>query len=293
MLTWNQRDDTLAALDSVAAVRYEPLTTVVVDNGSADGTAEAIRERHPDVELVVHADNLGFPAGANSGVRRARELGAEHVILLNNDTEVDPGFVDPLVDAVLPGRVAAACSKVFFMEPRDAIWFAGARYDPRRGYQGKPTGYGERDSARFATVAETDRICGASVLLSGDALDELGPFDEEFFFYTEDVDWSLRARRGGWRLLVVPDSHVWHAVSASSGEEGSPTPIYYNLRNSLAVVERHAPLGPVGTWRRRATLVATHALMALLKPWRREGLVAVRDAWRDFRRGRYGRRAAS
>jgi GT2 family glycosyltransferase len=290
MLTWNGREDTLASLETVSRAEYEPLVTVVVDNGSADGSAAAIRERFPWVELVEHERNLGFSGGVNSGIARARELGAEHFVLLNNDTEVDPGFVGPLVAAVERERVAAACSKVYFMEPRDAIWFAGAAYDPRRGYQGRPDGYGQRDSERFASVRETGRICGASVALNGAALDELGPFDEDLFFYTEDVDWSLRARERGWQLLVVPDSRVWHQVSAVSGGEGSPVPIYYNLRNSLEVVERHAPLGPLGTWRRRAVLVGTHALLAARRSWRRVGLRAVRDAWRDFRAGRFGER---
>ena len=293
MLTWNGREDTLASLATLERATYEPLVTVVVDNGSSDGTADEIRRRHPSVELVEHGRNLGFPGGVNSGIARARELGARHVILLNNDTEVDPGFVEPLVAAAESGRVAAVCSKVFFIEPRDAIWFAGADYDPRRGYQGRPRGHGARDSERFAGVTETDRICGASVLINGAALDELGPFDEDLFFYTEDVDWSLRARERGWRLLVVPDSKIWHRVSAVSGGEGSPVPIYYNLRNSLAVVERHAPLGPFGTWRRRLVLVLTHALLAARRSWRREGLRAVWDAWRDFRAGRFGERRST
>jgi GT2 family glycosyltransferase len=290
MLTWNGREDTLASLETVGRADYDPLVTVVVDNASSDGTAAAVRERFPWADLVEHDRNLGFPGGVNSGIARARELGAEHLLLLNNDTEVDPGFVGPLVEAVRDEKVAAACSKVYFMEPPDAIWFAGASYDPRRGYQGRPDGYGERDSERFSRVMETDRICGASVLLNGAALDEVGPFEEDYFVYAEDVEWSLRAREAGWRLLVVPESRVWHQVSAASGGEGSPVPIYYNLRNTLAVVERHAPLGPLGTWRRRAVLVGAHALLAARRSWRREGLRAVRDAWRDFRAGRFGER---
>ena len=293
MLTWNGRDDTLASLATIERVEYAPLTTIVVDNGSSDGTAAAIRERAAWVELVEHERNLGFPAGVNSGARRARELGAEHVLLLNNDTEVDPGFVGPLVAALASGRVAAACSKVYFMEPRDAVWFAGASYDPRRGYQGRPWGHGERDRAGAGEPFETERICGASVLVPLAALDELGPFDEELFFYTEDVDWSLRARERGWRLVVVPESRVWHRVSAVAGGEGSPVPIYYNVRNTLAVVERHAPLGPLGTWRRRLVVLGTHALLALRRPWRWDGLRAVRAAWADFRAGRFGERRSS
>jgi hypothetical protein len=83
---------------------------------------------------------------------------------------------------------------------------------------------------------------------------------------------------------------VWHRVSASTGGESSPATLYYDLRNVLAVCERYAPLGVVGTWRRRLTVLAAHVAQAALSPRRREGLRAVRDGWRDFRRGRLGPR---
>jgi GT2 family glycosyltransferase len=286
VLSWNRRDDTLACLRSLAA---EPdLRVIVVDNASTDGTVEAVRAEFPDAELIVNDANLGFSAGNNVGIRRALELGADWVLVLNNDVEVEARFLAALLDEAARRPDAAALSpKILLADPADVIWFAGASYDPRRGYNGRQRGYGERDDGRFDDVWETDRVCGAAMLVPRAVLERDGLFDEELFAYYEDTDWSLRAHGP---LLVVPSSRVHHRVSASSGGESSPTTLYYGTRNALVVAERHAPLGQVATWRRRAVLLAAHTAQALRSSRRREALVAVRDGWSDFRAGRLGPR---
>ncbi len=286
VLSWNRREDTLACLHSLAG---EPaLSVIVVDNASTDGTADAVRAEFPAVELIVNDANLGFSAGNNVGMRRALELGADWVLVLNNDVEVEPGFLAPLLDEGARRPEAAALSpKILFAEPADMIWFAGASYDPRRGYNGRQRGYGQRDDGRFDDLWQTDRVCGAAMLVPRAVLERDGLFDEDLFAYYEDTDWSLRARG---RLLVVPASRVHHRVSAASGGESSPTTLYYGTRNALAVCERHAPLGLTGTWRRRIVLVSAHLVQAALSNRRREGVAAVLSGWRDFRGGRFGPR---
>jgi GT2 family glycosyltransferase len=293
VLTWNGREDTLACLAALAGDTYEPLHVVVVDNASGDGTEEAVRAAHPEVELVSSDTNLGYAGGNNLGLERALALGAGHVLVLNNDVEVLPGAIAELVDAAerLP-RVGAVNPTILFAEPPDHIWFAGARFDPRHGYNGRQRGYGRPDGPAFAARAETDRACGAALLVPRGALEEVGGFDEALFLYSEDTDWSLRARAAGYRLYVVPDARVVHRVSASAGGESSPATLYYGLRNTLVVCERHAPLGAVGTWRRRLVMLAAHGTQALLSRRRRDGLRAVRDGWRDARAGRLGPRPA-
>jgi GT2 family glycosyltransferase len=291
VLSWNGREDTLACLRSLAAVAYEPLTVIVVDNASTDGTSEAVRAGFPDVEIVRTEENLGFAGGNNVGIRRALELRADYVVVLNNDVAVDPAFVSALVDeAQRHPDAGALCSKILYADPADLIWFAGASFDPRSGYNGRQRGYRQRDDGRFDDVVETDRACGAAMLVPRPVLDRIGMFDEDLFLYSEDVDWSLRAHDAGFRHYVVPASRVWHKVSVASGGESSPTTLYYGIRNTLLVCERHAPLGLVGTWRRRAILAAAHVVQALRSDRRGEGLRAVRDGWRDFRRGRFGQR---
>ena len=220
VLTWNGREDTLACLASLTEVPDGPERVVVVDNDSSDGTAEAVAERFPDVELVRTGANLGFAGGNNRGIERALALGADHVLILNNDAEVEPGAIGALVDAAGERPDAGSLgAKVLFADPPGLVWFAGADYDPRRGYNGRQRGYREPDGPQFAGTRETDRACGAAMLVPRAVLERVGGFDEELFLYSEDVEWSLRAAAAGYRHFVVGDSVVRHHVSASGGGE--------------------------------------------------------------------------
>jgi GT2 family glycosyltransferase len=274
VLSWNGREDTLACLRSLDG---EPVDVIVVDNASTDGTAEALS----GVDLIRNERNLGYAGGMNVGIRRAVEQGADAVLLLNNDVEVEPGAVAALVEAA--GGAGAVCPLIVFADDPERVWYAGASYDPRRGYNGR------QRTDRPATARETDRACGAAMLVRREVLEAVGLFDEELFAYVEDTDWSLRARKQGLPLLVEPASRVRHKVSASTGGEGSDSALYYSTRNTLTVAERHAPLGRLGTWRRRAVVVLAHCAQALLAR-RPSRIGAVLRGWRDFRRGRLGPR---
>jgi GT2 family glycosyltransferase len=298
VLSWDGRDDTIACLASLRQADAPGLITIVADNGSTDGTAAAVAEQFPDVELIQNGANLGFAGGNNAGIRKALALGADYVLVLNNDTELDPGAIRALVaEAQRRPDAGALCSKILFTDAAgsnrsDLIWFAGATFDPRSGYNGRQRGYRDHDDGRYDEVAETDRACGAAMLVPRDVLEKVGLFDDDLFAYSEDTDWSLRAREAGFRLYVVPASKVWHKVSASSGGESSPTTLYYNLRNTIVVCERHAPLGWLGTHRRRVVLLAAHLVQASRAQRKRAGISAVLAGWRDARAGRLGPRRA-
>ena len=291
VLTWNGRDDTLACLASLERVPDRPEVIVVVDNASSDGTAEAVAQRFPRVELVRSPENRGFAGGNNLGIDRALELGADHVLILNNDAEVESGAIRALLEAAAAHPEAGSIgAKILFADPPDLVWFAGAEYDPRGGYNGRQRGYREPDDGRWAGVRETDRACGAAMLVPRAVLERLGGFDESLFLYAEDVEWSLRAARAGFRHYVVGESVVRHHVSAAAGGESSPLTLYYGLRNSLVVAERYAPLGTLGTWRRRLVLLGAHLAQALLAPGRVTGVRAVASGFRDGLRRRLGPR---
>jgi GT2 family glycosyltransferase len=290
VLSWNGKADTLACLGSLEEETYSSLSVVVVDNNSADGTAEAVAEAFPRVRVIRLAENRGFAGGVNVGLRDALSEGAEHVLLLNNDATVEPGFLEPLVAAASETGVGAACSQILHAEPPHRIWYAGASYDPRRGHQGRHRGFGEPALPASVPPYETDRACGGAMLVPRRAAERVGMLDEALFAYAEDVDWSLRARGAGLSIVVVPASVVYHRVSAASGGASSPNTLYYALRNGLVVAERAAPLGRIGSARRRAEAAAAFGIQALRSPWPRRGLGAVVAALRDARRRRLGKR---
>ena len=140
------------------------------------------------------------------------------MMLLNNDTVVEPGFLELLVEALeLDEPAAAACSQMVFLDEPERVWYAGADFRPGRGHHGTNWGYGQPRLDETVPPYTTDRACGGAILIGSDMLSDVGLFDESLFAYAEDTDWSLRAARRGHHVLVVPASVVRHAVSKSSG----------------------------------------------------------------------------
>ncbi len=291
VLAHNGLSDTLDCLDSLQHVDWDALSVIVVDNGSSDGTPEAVRTRHPAVGVLEQGRNLGFAEGNNVGIRHALDAGADYVFLLNNDTTLAP---DVVAECVAVARrhpdTGAVCPLICFAEPPTLVWFAGADFDARRAHSGRMLGYRELDRGQFADVAETDRMAGAAVLLPRTTLERVGLLDGDLFFLYEDVDWSLRARRAGYRIYMAPRGRVWHRVSASAGGEHSPMIAYYDTRNHVVVCRRHAPMrGPSGL-RREIAVLFVHLAGARRSKRRWAYLAAALRGWGDGRRARLGRR---
>jgi GT2 family glycosyltransferase len=279
VVSWNGRDDTLAALESLRGI-----DTVVVDNGSVDGSADAIAARFPEVELIRAGVNLGFAGGNNAGIRRALDHGADWVLLVNNDATVEPGIVEALAAAAesRPDAGVLAC-KVLFADS-DRLWYAGAGFNPYLG-RSRHERFGKPDEP--GTLRDTARATGAGMAVSRAAIEQAGLLDEELFLYAEDLVWCLRIMAVGFAVVYVPDARVRHKVTAASGGAGAPPARYYEARNVLAVVERHRPLPRGLTGARRALVVAPRVVQAARRP--RSAYAALRG-WRDYRKGRLGRR---
>jgi GT2 family glycosyltransferase len=282
VLNWNGGDDTLAALASLDGVE-----TICVDNGSEDGSPDAIAARFPGVELIRTGVNLGFAGGNNVGIRRALARGADWVLLLNNDAVADPDLSAALAAAAVerPDAGVLAC-KVFFAEPRDVLMYAGGRVNLRLGYWGRQDGFGQRDDGRFDALRDVDRATGAAMAVSRAAIERAGLLDESLFAYAEDTDWCLRIREAGFGVVFVPDAKVWHVGSASTGGMRSPTSIYYDTRNMIAVAERHDPRRGAAAAIRRGVVLSAHLVSARDAA----GVRAAVKGWRDARHGRLGRR---
>jgi GT2 family glycosyltransferase len=295
VLSWNGREETLACLGSLARATGPDDAVVVVDNGSHDGSADAVAAAHSEVALLRNGRNLGFAGGNNAGIRHALAQGAEWIVLVNNDAELEPGALDALRAAARRHpRAGILAGKLFFRDPPDRIWFAGQRFWPALGYSGRPRGYGRPDAPEYAREEPTERAAGAFMAISRRAIDAAGLLDEELFAYVEDVDWSLKVREAGLEVLLIPGAIAYHGVSASTGgERGSTHALYYGVRNTVVVCERHRPLpGPLNAARRGLILAVFLAQALLLSEGRGPYVRAVLEGWRDLRAGRMGERGA-
>jgi GT2 family glycosyltransferase len=240
VLTWNQRELTIACLDSLAALDYpaECLRIIVVDNGSTDGTVQAIRERFPRVVILENNENLGFAEGNNVGIRHALQGDAEYIMLLNNDTVVAPSMIkELLLVAEADPRVGIVGPKMLYFDQPDVIWCAGNQLDWRRGESIRLQA--EQPDERLEEFPkEVDFITGCAICLRRQVIEQIGLLDSRFFIYYEETDWCIRARAAGWRVVYVPCARLWHKVSAAMGVT-SPATDYYMNRNVLLFLAKN------------------------------------------------------
>jgi GT2 family glycosyltransferase len=221
-------------LDAIAAQRRRPDETVVVDDASTDGTGALLAARYPWVRVVRLETNRGFAGAVNAGIRATA---GEVAVLLNNDTEAEPGWLEALVAPLEadPG-VGFCASKLLLFDRRDHLHSAGDGYS----VGGVPVNRGawQRDDGRFDGSVEIFGACAGAAAYRRRLLDEVGGFDEWLHAYLEDVDLSWRAQMRGWRCRFVPGARVYHHVSATGG---GVRPSFYCGRNFLLVLASDVP----------------------------------------------------
>ena len=241
VLAWNGKPLTLECLDSLAALRYENASVILVDNASADGTADAVRKAHGDrVAVIENEENLGFARGNNVGIRRALDEGADFVLLLNNDTVVDPALLDRLVEVIAGSdEIGIVGPKIYYASPPDRIWFAGGEVLLSRGLS-RHIGIRERDTGRYDSIRDVDYVTGCALLARREVFEKIGYLDPVFAAYYEDTDFCMRARRAGFRVVYAPAGKVWHKISASTGGELGRAKISRKLRSSAIFFRRYA-----------------------------------------------------
>lgn len=239
IVNYNSLTDTADCLESLAAATYPNMTTVLVDNGSSDGSGRELAARFPEVTHIQLTENLGFAGGVNRGVQAALERGASFICLLNNDTLVESGFIEPLVARARSTPTAGIIGgKIFYAEPPGLLWFAGGRIDQRRGFT-THRGQDLPDSAVFSRPGFVDYITGCLFFVRAELFEQLGPLDESLFMYAEELDFCLRARRAGYRCFYEPAAVIRHRVSRAMGGAYRPVYYYYLTRNLLEVYRRH------------------------------------------------------
>jgi hypothetical protein len=272
ILTWNGRAYLKDCLDSLAGQTFRDFETIVVDNGSSDGSAELVRAGYPWVRLLELPENLGFAEGNNRGLELAR---GACIVTLNNDTVADPGFLAHLVKAAElrpdAGMVAALLLNFYAPGRIDAAGIA-----PGFDGLGYCLGHGEPAGSPWDEQREVFGPSAGAALYRRKMIDEVGFFDAAFFAYSEDFDLAWRGQLAGWRCVTAPCAVVRHVHSATSGTT-SPFTIYHIHRNKWYVLLMDWP----------ARLLARHAIRILLADLAAFGLAVLMGRGGAAVRARY------
>ncbi len=231
---WNGRhhlDDCLNALRNQSSQDFE---TILVDNGSTDGSQAYVREQFPEVTLIELGQNMGFTGACNAGYAAST---GEFVILLNNDTEAEVGWLTAVIETFRTHpKAGMVASKMLLFDKRDHLHTAGDFYR-LDGIPGN-RGVWQKDEGQFDNEEIVFSACGGTAAYRRAMLDEIGFLDDDFFFSCEDVDMGWRANLAGWQVVYAPTAVVYHKLKATGG---SVTGSYYDGRNFLYLIWKNYP----------------------------------------------------
>jgi len=280
-LNWNRAADTIAFLDSAFQQTLKDIHLIVVDNGSTDQSVEQISARFPQAEILVNPENLGFAKGMNTGISHALEQGMEYIFIANNDTILAHDMLERLVKLAQTGQASVIAPIIFYASDPKRIWSAGAGRN-HLTLEVSNDQRGESIASLKTDPYEVEFITACGMLVHHSCFETVGLFDERFFMYYEDSDFSLRVRRAGYHILVDPQAHMWHKVATSSGGSDSPSERYWMARSSLIYFRKHARLYQwliIGPFRLGSALKTTSRLLF------GGNISAVRAYWRGLRDG--------
>jgi GT2 family glycosyltransferase len=240
VLSYNGLADTRKCLTSLQPALRPFVKPILVDNGSTDGTSEAVAAEFPWCEIVRVEVNRGPLAGNNAGMRAALEMGARWIVLLNNDTTVHPDLCERLRDAALAHPEYDVLGPIImFMDDPNVVMTEGTIFNPPI-----PRGFFLNQNLKPArsvppAVTKTDVINGCCLMISADMVRKIGFFDERLFMYHDELDLGLRVLQAGGKAGVVDHPLVWHKGSASSAGTGKKSIRYLDARNLWHVLKKH------------------------------------------------------
>jgi GT2 family glycosyltransferase len=288
VLNWNGFKDTSELLESLSKIIYRNYRIIVVDNNSHQNESERLRNSYGKaIHIISCKENLGFAGGNNIGIKYSLQDNADYILLLNNDTIVQPDFLEILLRKFESDeRAGIIAPRINYYDKPDNIWTEGGKISWLRG-----SGFAYCDKLE-TQVELVDKsvsfVSGCCMLIKAEVILKVGPFDENYFLYTEDTDLCLRTIRAGYKIYVVPQSKIFHKVSSSTRTSHSILPLYYVTRNRLYFAKKN--------FKYTYLLTVTYIFLAMtLKSfiWAASGntnrINAVYKAFKDFFHGKMGK----
>jgi len=237
ILNTSHRDDTLECLASLQKNCYPNQRALLLDNASSDGTVDAVGHRMPAVQIIGLSENLGYAGNNNVGIDASIEQGADWVFVLNEDTWLAPDCISRLVKAgESDPTIGIVGPMVYHADEPDVIQSAGGRLD--KYFREWHLGRDERDQGQFAAPHLVEWISGCGIMVRRAVIEQVGSLDARFFYFAEELEWCVRARRAGWKVLHVPQAKLWHK-GVTRNHQPKPSVTYYATRNRLLLLLKH------------------------------------------------------
>lgn len=281
VLNYNGRDVTLDTLASLAGLDYSPFDLLVVDNGSTDGSFEAIRAAYPEVRQIRVRTNRGISWGLDHGIQDALERGADYLLLMNNDIEVEASMVDEMVAvAEREERVGCVGPKSYYWSDRERLWSTGGILRLRESLT-RERGDGELDRGQYDRDEVVPYVNGCAMLVPREAFERTGYWDPSYYLGLEDADFCVRLEALGYRCWYAHRARLWHRISHSIGVY-KPTRTFHTARSAAIFLRKHC----TRLERLRATLWLLVAVpFAALRELPRGNQAAAFQKLRGFREG--------
>ena len=258
---WNGLSLLGPCLDALRRQVYRDYKVIVVDNGSSDDSVSVLRSEYPEVNVLALSANRGYSGGSNAGIGAAR---GEMLVMLNNDTEADPHWLEQLVAALdRHPEAGSAASRMMIYDQPSILHSAGDIY--RTSGIPDSRGVWQPYGPPFDQECYVFGGCGGAVAYRREMLDAVGVFEERFFMYCEDVDLNWRAQLAGWKCVYAPQAVVYHHLSATGGGRLSS---YYVGRNTLWVIARNYPTALLRRHWREIVAAQWEIARQALRAWR-------------------------
>ena len=239
ILSYNGKHLLEDSVSTYLANDYPNFDVIIIDNGSTDGTKEYVEQNFPAAKLIRLDINRGYSGGFNFGCDFAfRQNDAKYVVITNNDVKVDNQLIKELVKvAETDPMIGFVTGKVYYYDQPDTLQTVG-KYEHPVYWNGYHIGSKEKDTGKYEEVAERFFADDIFTLVSKKMYDEIGAYDENFRFQSEEYDWQARAKQKGYKIFYTPGAKIWHKESMTIGKQ-SPFKAFYDARNPMIVILKY------------------------------------------------------
>ncbi len=244
ILNWNGRKYLEQFLPSVLAATYPDKEVIVADNASTDDSVNFVRQHYPQVRIIILDRNYGFARGYNEALKQVQ---SDYYVLLNSDVEVEPGWIEPIIELMQGDASIGACQpKILTYSNRGLFEYAGAcgGWIDCLGYpfaRGRIFDICEKDTKQYDTVEPIFWASGAAMFVRAGLFHELGGLDNYFFAHQEEIDFCWRLQLAGYKVYACPQSVVYH-VGGGTLPKGNERKVFLNFRNNLIMLAKNLPL---------------------------------------------------